>query len=146
MPAIQTDLTLQKPRGIRNKDVAGIYGVARMADKARAADIGKLGGYSYGKASKHDAAVLAFLGVSAGDFQVAAVNHPNNETLSAWILETCRKTASDIDVFNQKKMFQNQSSPAAETFTAHRREIQNKRIDITSWIGVVWRWRLWFGK
>ncbi|MYA98238.1 DUF5069 domain-containing protein [Candidatus Poribacteria bacterium] len=144
--AIQTDLTLQKPRGIRNKDVAGIYGVARMADKARAAYIGKLGGYQYGNASKQDAPILAFLGISAKDFQIAAVNNPNNETLSAWILETCRKTRSDIEVFNQKKMFQNQSHPAAETFTEHRRKIQKKRIDITSWIGAVWRWRLWFGK
>ena len=145
MAAIQTDLTFQKPRGIRNKDVAGIKGVARMADKARAASIGKLGGYLYGNASKPDATILAFLGVSAKAFQVAAVNNPNNETLSAWILETCRKTASEIEVFNAKKMFQNQPA-AAETFTDHRRDIQKKRIDITSWIGAVWRWRLWFGK
>ncbi len=36
-----------RPRNIVNKEVAGIRGVARMADKARAAYAGKIGAYKY---------------------------------------------------------------------------------------------------
>ena len=144
--AITTDLTHQNPRGIRNKDVAGIYGVARMADKARAAYTGKLAGYQYGNASRQDAPILAFLGVSAEDFQQAAVNNQNNESLSAWIIENCGKTLADIEEFNEKMMRLMQNQNALVAFTEHRRKLLKKRTNVTSWIGFVWRWRLWFGR
>ena len=144
--SIQTNLTFQKPRDIRNKDVAGIYGVARMADKARAAHAGKLGGYKYGSASKQDAPILAFLGISADDFQEAAVNNPNNDTLSAWVIKNCGKTTSDTEAFNQKMTLQMQNQISTETFTTRRRNLERKRTNVTSWIGIVWRWKLWFGR
>ncbi len=146
MKTFQTDLTILQPRDIRNKDIAGICGVARMADKARAAHIGNLGGYKYGNVSKQDKRILSFLGISADEFQNAAVNNPNNSMLSAWVLNNCEKSPEDIKVFNQGCVARGESQPAAETFTAHRRNLAKKRVDITSWIGAVWRWRLWFGK
>lgn len=146
MNPTQTDLTILQPRDVRNKDIAGLCGIARMADKARASHIGKLGGYTYGNASKQDKRILAFLGISAEDFQKAAVDNPNNSNLSAWVLDNCKKSPEAIQAFNQSFVLPNASPPAAETFTAHRRKLANKRIDITSWIGAVWRWRLWFGK
>ncbi|MCZ6680077.1 MAG: DUF5069 domain-containing protein, partial [Candidatus Poribacteria bacterium] len=47
------DLTERPPRSPHCKDVAGIFGVARTADKARAARAGKLGEYRYGEDSGH---------------------------------------------------------------------------------------------
>jgi hypothetical protein len=63
-----------RPRNIVNKEVAGIRGVARMADKARAAYAGKIGAYKYGVDSEQDKRILSFLGISADAFQNAAAN------------------------------------------------------------------------
>ena len=54
-----------RPRDILNKEVAGICGVARMTDKARAAHTGEIGSYKYGADSEQDTAILSFLGISA---------------------------------------------------------------------------------
>ena len=64
----QVDLTVGPPRSPHSKDVAGCHGVARMADKARAARAGKIGEYKYGEDSGQDRRILEFLGVSEGRF------------------------------------------------------------------------------
>ena len=80
----QVDLTASPPRSARAKDVADICGVARMADKARAELAGKIGEYKYGDDSGQDVRILTFLGISATDFQEAAVNNPNDLEIGAW--------------------------------------------------------------
>ena len=80
------DLTKQPPRSPHCKDGAGIFGVARMADKARAARVGQLGEYKYGQDSGQDRRILEFLGLSDEGFQEGAVNNPNDIELSEWVL------------------------------------------------------------
>ena len=63
----QKDLTKKPPRSPRAKDIAGIFGVARMADKARAVQAGKNGEYRYGEDSGQDRIILEFLEVSADE-------------------------------------------------------------------------------
>jgi len=48
--------------------MAGIFGVAQMADKARAGRAGKNGVYRYGDGSGQDRSILQFLGILAADF------------------------------------------------------------------------------
>ena len=62
-----------------------------MADKARAARAGKIGEYKYGEDSGQDRRILEFLGISADDFQEAAVNNPNDVEIGTWVLETAAK-------------------------------------------------------
>ena len=90
----QADLGARPPRSARAKDVGGICGVARMADKARAERAGKIGDYLYGEASGQDVRILTFLGITADNFQEAAVNNPNNLELGEWVLENSGKIGS----------------------------------------------------
>ena len=96
----QVDLTVRPPRSARARDVAGICGVARMADKARAERAEKIGDYKYGDISGQDVRILTFLDVSADDFQEAAVSNPNDIELGEWVQENCDKSQEEIDTYN----------------------------------------------
>jgi hypothetical protein len=91
-----------RPRDLLNKEVAGIYGAARLTDKARAAHAGNIGSYKYGVDSEQDTAILSFLGISAEVFQEVAVRIDNDVKLGAWVLDHCGKSDKDISVFNRK--------------------------------------------
>ena len=72
----QVDLTVRPPRSARAKDIGGICGVARMADKARAERAEKIGEYLYGDNSGQDIRILTFLGISADDFPRSSGQQP----------------------------------------------------------------------
>ena len=95
------DLRIQPPRRPSNPAVAGMVGVARMADKARAQENGALGEYLYGADSGQDLALLEFLGISAQEFQKAALEM-DDCPLGAWVLERSRKTHDEIMEFNER--------------------------------------------
>ena len=115
-----------RPRDMINKDVAGICGVARLADKARADHVGEIGSYKYGAASKQDAGILSFLGISAKAFQEAAVRIPNDIRLGAWVLDNCRKSEKDISVFNRKLKVWWQNKAPPNTYSKRLRELKRK--------------------
>ena len=91
-----------QPRDMLNKEVAGICGVARMTDKARAAHAGEIGSYKYGADSEQDTAILSFLGISAEVFQEAAVRIDHDVKLGAWILDNCERSSEEVSKFNRK--------------------------------------------
>ena len=91
-----------KPRDMINKEVAGICGVARLTDKARAAQAEEIGNYKYGADSKQDSGILSFLGISADAFQEAAVRIDNDVKLGAWILDNCNRSDEEISEFNRQ--------------------------------------------
>lgn len=132
----QRDLTYRPPRSARAKDVAGICGVARMADKARAERAGKIGEYKYGEDSGQDVRILTFLGISADDFQEAAVNNPNNLELGDWVLENCDKSQDEIEAFNYTLVNYGPNEDTCERFEARRREVEASRTDITTWVAL----------
>ena len=132
----QRDLTYRPPRSARAKDVAGICGVARMADKARAKRAGKIGAYKYGDNSGQDVRILAFLGISAADFQEAAVNTPNNLELGDWVLENCNKSQEEIDAFNHALVNYGPNEDTREYFEERCREVDPTRTDITTWVAL----------
>lgn len=132
----QMDLTAGPPRSARAKDIGGICGVARMADKARAESAEKIGEYVYGENSGQDIRILAFLGISAADFQEAAVNNPNNLEIGAWVLENCGKSQDEIDAFNETLVNYGPNEASQERFNARIQEIDPSRTDINTWVAL----------
>lgn len=132
----QVDLTAGPPRSARAKDIAGICGIARMADKARAARAAKIGEYVYGDDSGQDVRILTFLGISAPDFQEAAVNNPNNLEIGAWVLENCDKSQDEIDTFNETLVNYGPNEASQERFNARLQEIDPSRTDINTWVAL----------
>ena len=130
----QKDLTKKPPRSARAKDVAGIFGAARMADKARATQAGKNGDYRYGEDSGQDRIILAFLKVSADDFLEAAVKNPNDCELAEWALEKSRVQQQEIDDFNRAMVNRGAEDAEAQAYLESRiREIDPSRTDISTW-------------
>ena len=70
----ECDLTTHAPRSPYDRAVAGIYGIARMADKARADKSSKLNDYIYD--CPIDQAITTFLGMTADDYREAAWAQP----------------------------------------------------------------------
>ncbi|RKU09353.1 hypothetical protein C6503_21430 [Candidatus Poribacteria bacterium] len=112
-----------RPRDLLNKKVAGICGVARLTDKARAAHAGEIGSYKYGADSEQDTAILAFLGISAEAFQEAAVQVDNDVKLGVWILDNCERSPEEISEFNRKLKSWRQSRMPQDEFSKRRREL-----------------------
>ena len=116
-----------RPRELLNKEVAGIYGVARLTDKARAAHLGEIGSYKYGTASKQDTGILSFLGISAEVFQEAAVRIDNDIRLGAWVLDNCSRSSEEISEFNRKLKMWWQSKMPRDSYLKRRRELAQRR-------------------
>lgn len=118
-----------RPRDLLNKEVAGICGVARLTDKARASHAGEIGKYKYGIDSKQDRAILSFLGISAEAFQEAAVQIDNDVRLGAWVLDNCGKSDKDISTFNRKLRAWWQNNIPRDDFSKRRRTLAEKDED-----------------
>ena len=130
----QVDLTVGPPRSPHSKDVAGCHGVARMADKARAARAGKIGEYKYGEDSGQDRRILEFLGVSEGDFQEAAVNNPNDIEIGDWVLEQSGKGVDEIAAFNERMANWGPEDESSRAYFEKRlQEVAPTRTDIKTW-------------
>ena len=130
----QVDLTTRPPRTARATDIGGICGVARMADKGRAERAGKIGEYIYGDASGQDVRILTFLGISAADFQEAAVNNPNDLEIGTWVLENSGKSEEEIAEFNETLINYGPNETTRERFEARCQEVAPTRTDITTWV------------
>lgn len=135
-----------RPRGPLNEAVAGICGVARLTDKARAARSGEIRNYKYGDASKQDTETLVFLGMSATVFQEAAFQIDDDARLGAWILENCGKSDKDIATFNRKLRSEWRRKMPQDDFASRRRELDQK--DEDRWLfwtfPGLWIWRALF--
>ena len=125
-----------RPRDILNKEVAGICGVARLTDKARAAHTGEIGSYKYGADSEQDMAILSFLGISVETFQEAAVRIDHDVKLGAWILDNCERSSEEVSKFNRKMKTWWQSKMPQDNFSKRRRKLAQEEEN---------RRRFWWG-
>ncbi len=131
-----------RPRDLLNKEVAGIYGVARMTDKARAAHAGEIGSYKYGTDSKQDSGILSFLGISADTFFEAAARIKNDVKLASWILENCDRSSEEISAFNRKLKIQWQRKMPQNGFSKRRHELTDGEPPFPIWLSPFW-WVFW---
>jgi hypothetical protein len=114
------DLNKQPPRRPSNRSMAGIAGLARMTDKARGYNAELLGDYVYGKDSKLDMSVLAFINMGPDDFADAA-DEFNDAALAALALDKSAKDTGQIEDFNRGKL---QAEPADQ----HHRDMLAERV------------------
>lgn len=133
----ETDLTVAPPRTAFLKTVLGIAGAARMADKARASHVNKLGGYYlYGEDSYLDRQILERLGLDAATFAEGAWLNPNDVELGEWLLERIPPlTPGQISTFNARMGLHGIASPGfEEKFAARRDEVCGPgRADVTTY-------------
>lgn len=127
-----------QPRNIANKEIAGICGVARMADKALTVHNGKNSTYKYGVDSKLDTHILSFLGISADSFQEAAVRINNDVRLGAWVLENCIRSDEEISTFNGQLLSWWKRNSHRNYLSERRSELATKSESQSSF----WEWFL----
>jgi len=132
----EIDLTQHPPRTPYNRSVAGLYGLSRMSDKARAAKVDKLNDYIYN--CPIDEIILAFLNITAEDFQDAAWHNVNDIELSDWVRDQTERTQGEISHFNHTI---SQKGPEGdhqqEVFTKTLDRVAPNRTDITSWFDLL---------
>ena len=130
----EKDLMVGPPRSAYCRDVAGIVGLARIAEKARAWKCGRLGEYNYGDDAGLDPAVLGWLGLSQEAFGEAAYQNPNDVEMGAWVLSQTKKTPEEIAAFNRQAV---QAGPKDDGQRAYLKEAVQKldpsRTDIVGW-------------
>lgn len=97
------DLTKQPPRGPSNLIMGGIVALARMTDKARAANDETLGAYLYGETSGLDKEVLEFINMKAEEYAEAVANS-DDTALGALALERAGKSAAQLAEFNREHL------------------------------------------
>lgn len=130
------DLTQRAPRTPYCRDVAGVYGLARMADKARADKADRLGEYIYN--CPIDEAITGFLCISADAYREAAYANPNDLELTAWVQENSSRTPGEIAVFNVRisgKGPENDEQHAI--FEKALNSTAPGRTDITTWFDLI---------
>ena len=130
------DLTAHAPRSPYNRDVAGIYDAARIADKARADKAGKLNDYIYN--CPIDQRILGFLGISAETYQEGAYENPNDVEFSDWVFENTNREQWEISQFNAQMASSGpESDEQKEFFSSTLNEIAPERTDITTWFDLL---------
>ena len=97
------NLTKQPPRRPSNMGMAGIVGLARMTDKARAHNNKTLGEYLYGENSGLDAKVLKFINMTDNEYAEAA-DEMNDAALSSLALNKAQKSPEEVEAFNKKQL------------------------------------------
>jgi len=131
------DLTQRPPRTPYLRSVFGLMGGARMADKARAARMGKLGEYKYGEDSGADRAALTFLGLSSDAFMEAAYANPNDAELGEWIGARVEKTPPEICIYNASRAQFGRFGEAREALVRRRSEVCPERGDIETFFSLM---------
>ena len=96
------DLARHAPRSPYNTDIAGIAGLARTLDKARALNTDSIGDYWYGEDSGHDRQILRFLGVTPQEFLNLIKDLPSDNDVTDWIQTQAPKNTDEIAAFNNE--------------------------------------------
>ena len=124
------DLTQGPPRSPYLRSVAGIVTLARMADKARAFKIGKIGDYKYGENSGFDRRVMEFIGIEVDAFTAAAYENPNDGELGEWVRSRTQRTATEISIFNAERTRFGLSGKGRERLNVLRSRLCPERVEI----------------
>jgi len=94
------DLNRRAPRTPYDDSLGGLMGLARMIDKARAFNTGRLGLYWYGQDSGIDRRLLELFGLTQEAFAEAVAERDTDEAVIAWLGNRSDKFPSEKDAFN----------------------------------------------
>ena len=134
----EKDLTLGPPRTPYLRSVAGIAGVARLGEKARAKKAGKQGDYKYGTRSLLDGKLLEFLDMTADQFQEAAYRNPNDTELAEAIRLRRSFSSGEVSAFNARISSVGLNTPSLrDRFLQRRGEICPDRTDIETFFDLI---------
>ena len=132
----ECDLTTHAPRSPYDRAVAGIYGIARMADKARADKSSKLNDYIYD--CPIDQAITTFLGMTADDYREAAWLNLNDIELGEWVDANSSRSGPEKTAFNAVIAARGPAdNHEREIFDNAIARIAPGRIDITAWFDLL---------
>ena len=95
------DLTRHPPKSPYDDSVGGLFGLARMIDKGRAAIHDLLGQYKYAEDSGLDKKIAEFFGFSMGDFTDLIRAGRTDEEILTWLKDNHGKSSSEISDFNR---------------------------------------------
>ena len=124
------DLTRRPPRSPYLRSVAGAVTLARMADKARAFKIGRIGDYKYGENSGFDRRAMEFLGIEVEAFTEAAYENPNDDELGEWVRARTGRTATEISIFNAERTQFGLTGEGRERLNLLRSRLCPERVEI----------------
>ena len=117
------DLTIEPPRTPYDRSIIGVFGAARMSDKARAYNSNCLGEYRYGLESGLDTAILSFLELDAAEFVNASMKNPNDIELSEWLGKHVKQNDCAKLSFNAQRAYFGFFAEEREAFLARRLEV-----------------------
>jgi len=130
------DLSARAPRTPYCRDVFGVYGLARMADKARADSCGKLGEYIYN--CPIDQAITEFLGISAESLAEAACENLNDLELGEWVGANTSVRSGEVLSFNARISRKRPENKEEEgIFKAALGRCAPGRTDVTAWFDLL---------
>jgi hypothetical protein len=127
------DLTQSYPRSIKER-LAGVAGLARTTDKAKAAAAGTNGEYNYN--CPLDQRVLGFLGIDADAFLDNARNAKDDAKVESYAKPFVdKKTPAELETFNRELMALSPEpgSEAEKYFLELRNTVAPDRTDVTTW-------------
>ncbi len=129
------DLNRRPPRSPYDDSLAGLLGLARMIDKARAANAGRLGLYWYGQDSGIDRRLLELLGLSQEEFAEALEKRDTDDAVIEWLGNRLDKTPAEKEAFNDMLINLRPSTDGQEAFLRSIvRKYDADRTDIESFL------------
>jgi hypothetical protein len=132
----EVDLSVRAPRTPYNRGVFGVYGLSRMADKARAERCGKLGEYIYN--CPIDEAIMAFLDLTSDGLGDAAWENPNDLELGEWVAANSSRTSGEVLAFNARISNKGpESEREREIFQSGLQRSAPGRTDVVTWFGLL---------
>jgi hypothetical protein len=96
------DLTRRPPRSPYDTSMAGIMGLSRMFDKARAFSSGHLGVYYFGEDSGFDRWVMELVELTQEEVVAAVREYMSDEALVEWLGDRFHKPQADVVAHNQR--------------------------------------------
>lgn len=126
------DLTRDFPRSPRDL-LGGWVHLARMIDKVRAKEAGKLGEYIY--PCPLDMRLLDFLELDSEDFHRAVIEKVSENEILDWVkLNSRSRSTEEIEGWNREFLTRKpDDAESLERFLKLRNEIAPDRRDVTAW-------------
>ena len=129
------DLNRRSPRSPYDDSLGGLLGLARMIDKCRAANAGRLGLYWYGEDSGIDRRLLALFDLSQEEFAEALKSRETDDDVVEWLGKRLDKTEAEKKAFNDTLIHLQPSTDGQRAFLSSLvQKYDAERTDVASFL------------